>query len=270
MYTVKQVADIAGVTVRTMHYYDEIGLLHPSKIGGNGYRYYDDAALFRLQQILLYREMDMELAQIRDILDNPDFNTLKALHAHRRALSKKIDRMEQLIETVDSTIQHLQEDTVMANKKKMFGGLSKQQQDDYTREARLQYGPDTVNDSINRWNNYDADQQQAIMDEGNEIYAALAKAVEQGVPVADQRMQDLINRWHEHIKYFYEPSLDMLRGLSEMYIHAPDFRVKFDALHPDLAETMGEAVKIYVDELETAELERMLAEDDAQRRLSGE
>ncbi len=86
MYTVKQLSDLAGISVRTLHYYDEIGLLRPSKVGENGYRYYDDAALLRLQQILLYREMGLELAQIKPILDSPDFDLLDALRTHRRAL----------------------------------------------------------------------------------------------------------------------------------------------------------------------------------------
>ena len=270
MYTVKQLSALAGVTVRTLHYYDEIDLLHPSQIGSNGYRYYDDAALFRLQQILLYREMDIELAQIRDILDDPDFDTLAALRAHRRVLSGKIERLNELIATVDMTINHIEENKVMSDKKKMFGGISKSQEEEYAREARLQYGPDTVNDSMKRWNSYSPTRQQAIMDEGNQIYADMAQAVADGVPIKNETMQTIVNRWHEHIKYFYEPSLDMLRGLAEMYIHAPDFRVKFDALHPDLAETMRAAVEIYVDALETAELERMIAEDDARRRLGGE
>ena len=79
MYTVKQLADLAGVSVRTLHYYDEIGLLEPSYVGENGYRYYEDAELFRLQQILLYRELDLSLAEIREILDAPDFDLVSAL-----------------------------------------------------------------------------------------------------------------------------------------------------------------------------------------------
>lgn len=86
MYTVKQVAELAGVSVRTLHHYDQIGLLKPSQIGANGYRYYDDDALLRLQQILFYRELGLELAQINDVLNRPDFDVLTALKSHRIAL----------------------------------------------------------------------------------------------------------------------------------------------------------------------------------------
>ena len=83
MYTVKQLSELAQVSVRTLHYYDEIGLLIPSQVGANGYRYYDDAAVLRLQQILFYREIGMELMQIKDVLDSPGFDLVTALKSHR-------------------------------------------------------------------------------------------------------------------------------------------------------------------------------------------
>lgn len=263
MYTVKQLADLAGITVRTLHHYDQIDLLKPSQTGSNGYRYYDDEAVARLQQILLFRETGMELAQIRDVLDDPGFDALTALLAHRRVLEQRVERMFRLIETVDTTIAHIQKGIPMSDKKKMFGGLNQQQQDDYTREARLQYDPDMVNESVKRWNDYGKEKQQAIIDEGNTIYEAIAQAVADGKPVEDEAMQTLMQRWHDHLRYFYEPTTEILRGLADMYIHAPDFRQKFDALHPDMAETMQQAVAVYVDALETAELERLIAEDEA-------
>nr|MCU0475662.1 MerR family transcriptional regulator [Anaerolineae bacterium] len=107
MYSVKQLAELAGVTVRTLHHYDAVGLLRPSRLGVNGYRYYDEAAVLRLQQILLYREMGFELVHIRDILDQPDFDLQAALRAHRAALSAKIGRLHQLVETVDETLRRL-------------------------------------------------------------------------------------------------------------------------------------------------------------------
>ena len=92
MYTVKKLADLAGITVRTLHHYDEINLLNPTKVGDNGYRYYDDAALLRLQQVLFYREIGLELVQIKDILDSPDFDVLTALRSHRAVLQDKTER----------------------------------------------------------------------------------------------------------------------------------------------------------------------------------
>ena len=97
MYTVKQLSNLAGVSVRTLHYYDEIGLLKPSSVGKNGYRYYTDEALFRLQQILFFREMDLDLPQIKQILEGRDFDLVTALQSHRHSLQEKMDRLQTLI-----------------------------------------------------------------------------------------------------------------------------------------------------------------------------
>src|SRR5215470_2381237 len=106
-YTVKKVAAMSGVSVRTLHFYDEKGLLKPAYYGANGYRFYEEAQLLTLQQILFYRELGFELKQISRILGRADFERLKALESHRKILLKKLDRSRQLIETIDKTIAHL-------------------------------------------------------------------------------------------------------------------------------------------------------------------
>lgn len=263
MYTVKQLALLAQVSVRTLHYYDEIDLLKPAHVGANGYRYYDDAALYRLQQILFYREMDLELLHIKALLDNPDFDLVTALRAHRKVMSEKIKRLHTLIETVDSTIMHLVGEVNMSKKHRLFGGFSEEQQQDYERAARLQYGAEIVNDSIKRWNDYSPPQRQAILDEGNQIYADLADALQAGKAGDSDDVQAMLRRWHQHIGYFYEPTLDILRGLGDLYVNDPDFAANFSKLHPDLSAYMRDAIVVYVDQLETAAIERLLAEDDS-------
>src|SRR5512140_1660461 len=107
MLTVKQLAKLAGVTPRTLHHYDAIGLLKPARTGSNGYRYYDEEAVLRLQQILFYRELDMPLEDIKKIMGRPDFDVLSALQSHRSALTRQVSRLNRLIATVDQTILHL-------------------------------------------------------------------------------------------------------------------------------------------------------------------
>jgi len=264
MYTVKQLSDLAEVSVRTLHYYDEIGLLRPSKVGDNNYRYYDDAALLRLQQILFYREMGVELLQIKDILDDENFDVAAALRSHRRALQEKIERLENLVSTVDTTIRYLGGEVEMS-KKQLFQAFSEEEQKQYEREARLQWGPDTVNESIKRWNSYTEAQRQAIGEEGSQVYADLVKAIEAGTPPQDADVQEILKRWHNHIRYFYEPTLDILRGLGEGYNTDARFIANFKKLHPDLPQYLQDSITQYVDDLETAELERMLAEDAAKK-----
>jgi DNA-binding transcriptional MerR regulator len=130
MYTVKQLSNLAGVSVRTLHYYDEIGLLKPSSVGANGYRRYTDESLFRLQQILFYREMDLDLMKIKQIMEAKDFDLVSALQSHRQTLQDKMDRLQTLIKTVDTTIMHLIGEVNMS-KKKIFEGFSEEKQKQY-------------------------------------------------------------------------------------------------------------------------------------------
>ncbi|MBI1276834.1 MAG: MerR family transcriptional regulator [Anaerolineaceae bacterium] len=267
MYTVKQLSDLAQISVRTLHYYDEIGLLKPSQVGGNGYRYYDDDALLRLQQIMFYREIGMELMQIKDVLDSPDFDLVKALQSHRAVLIEKSERLLNLVSTVDDTIKHLKGEKEMS-KRQLFQAFSDEKQKEYEREARLQYGPDNVNQSIKRWNSYTQAQKEAIGNEGNQVYSDIVDAIEAGKEPTSAEVQTILKRWHDHLRYFYEPTLDILRGLGELYTSHPDFIANFSKIHPELAEYMKSGINQYVDDLEYAEIERMLAEDDAQKRTS--
>lgn len=254
MYTVKQLSQLAGVSVRTLHYYDEIGLLKPAAVGQNGYRHYDDAALFRLQQILFYRELDLDLQQIKQMLDAPNFDLVTALRTHRQQLAAKMARLATLLGTVDATISHLVGELTMS-KKKIFEGFTAEKQQQYEAEAVQQWG-DTAKESIQRWNSYTAAQQEAIKQEGSAIYVELAAYVH--ADPTQPAVQALLGRWHQHLRYFYEPSLEVLRGLGDHYHDHPDFNATFAAIHPDLPQFLQKAIAHYVDVLETAWLEREL------------
>ncbi len=263
MHTVKRLATLAGVSVRTLHYYDEIGLLTPTEIGAhNGYRYYDDAALLRLQQVLFYRELGLELAEIKAILDDPRFDLITALRSHRDALQGRVERLHRLIRTVDSTLMHLIGDVTMDNKK-LFEPFDDETQRQYEREIRLSYNADLVDESRRRWNSYSEAEKQRVMDEGNALYDEIVEALKAGHPSDSDAVQALFRRWHEHLRYFYEPPLEVLRGLGDLYTTHPDFIARFQALHPDLPDYLKAGIEAYTDALETAVIARMLA-DDAQ------
>lgn len=122
-YTVKQVAAMSGVSVRTLHFYDEAGLLKPAYLGANGYRFYEEPQLLKLQQILFYRELGFELKQIKRILGQAKFQKAAALRSHRKVLEKNIARTRALIETIDKTIQHLK-GTKKMKTEELFTGFS--------------------------------------------------------------------------------------------------------------------------------------------------
>jgi hypothetical protein len=156
---------------------------------------------------------------------------------------------------------------IMSRKQKP-GWYDLQKQRHYERMARLQYGPEIVNESVRRWNSYPLAEQQAILWEGGQIYTDLAAAVAAGQPAQAAEVQAILERWRAHLRHFYEPTLDILRGLGELYRSDPDFTAFFQQFHADLPEYLHEAITQYVDDLETTELERLLAEDDLNARRS--
>lgn len=256
MYTVKQLAQLAGVSVRTLHYYDEIALLKPASVGENGYRSYEEADLFRLQQILFFRELDLGLEQIKQILASPDFDLVAALQTHRLALEEKIGRLQRLITTVDRTVMHLVGEMRVRTMSKVFEGFNEEKQRQYEEEATRRYGAETVAATSARWSSYSPERQREILEEGRRIYLDLADAMPTGVH--SEQTQTILNRWHQHIRTFYEPSFEVLAGLGSIYEHDPDFHATFAEIHPDLPAFISKAVAVYVDALETAWLEREL------------
>jgi len=157
----------------------------------------------------------------------------------------------------------------MPKKKRGLQVPSPAQQKQYQREARLQYGPSEVNASIQRWQSYSEAQQAAIIAEGEQIYQDLAAAMLAGKQAGDASVKDLLDRWQAHLQHFYEPSLDRLRGLGQLYNSSPEFIATFQNIHIDLPAYLERVIESYVDELETAYLERMLAEDEElQKRRS--
>lgn len=242
MYTVKQLADLAGVTVRTLHYYDRIGLLKPSSVGANSYRYYGDEALYRLQQILFYRELDMPLEDILRILERPDFDVVRALEEHRSALQSETRRLRRLIHTIDSTTKHLKGKQEM-NPKKLFEGFTEEEQERYAAEAAEKWDPRTVQASNAKWKAYSPEQKQRILEEGRAVYADLIAARPQGASSAG--VQAAIARWHAHMQYFWSPSDDQLLGLADIYNEDPRFRATYENMAAGLAGFMREAIKIY-------------------------
>ncbi len=243
LYTVKQLSNLAGVSVRTLHYYDEIGLLKPSSIGENGYRYYGDKEILCLQQILFYRELDLSLADIKMILESPDFDVLEALQAHKSALGQRVERLNRLIITVENTINHLKGIKEMS-KKQLFAAFTEEVERKYTAEAEQIYDPEIVKVSQKKWKSYTNEDKQRIAAEGNEAYEALVAAIPAGA--SSPQAQDGVELWRKHMDYFWTPNLDQLLGLAEMYNTDERFKANFDKIDPRLAAFMLEAVGVYV------------------------
>jgi DNA-binding transcriptional MerR regulator len=243
VYSVKQLAKLAGVSVRTLHYYDEIGLLKPSSVGGNGYRYYEEEALLKLQQILFYRELELTLDEVKTVVGRPDFDVISALQSHREALQGRVKRLKRLLQTVDKTIDHLKGNETMSAKG-LFEGFSEEEQEKYAKEAEQMYDPETVRASKRKWKATPPAQKEKILAEGKAIYTDLAKAMPKGATSAE--VQAVVARWHQNMQNFWSPNDEQLLGLADLYNDDPRFKANYDKMHPKLAEFMREAVKVYV------------------------
>ncbi len=243
MYTVKHLSRIAGVTVRTLHHYDQIGLLRPTQVGGNGYRYYADEALYRLQQVLFYRELGLPLKEIKHIMGRRDFDVLSSLKAHRSALQAQAGRLDRLISTIDKTIDHLKAKVTM-NPQRLFDGFSEEEQEKYAEEAARTWDAETVRASNRKWKSYSAAEQKRILAEGKALYDDLAAHVSNAPD--SKEVQAIVARWHIHLQHFWSPNDAQLLGLADLYNEDSRFLANYELLAPGLAEFIREAIKVYV------------------------
>jgi DNA-binding transcriptional MerR regulator len=243
-YTIKELADLAGITTRTLRYYDEIELLNPAYTGDNGYRYYDQGSLLRLQQILFFRELDVPLKDIHLIMNSPDFNLLKGLEKHRLSLQVRARRLYRLIETVDQTINNLKGDIKM-NAKEYFEGFDETQ---YEEEARERWGSTSqYAESQKKWSSYSEEQKAAIKAEGEALTRRMVSENPNAAP-DDPDVQAAIGEYQAYInKYFYACDTDRLRDLAEMWVHDPRFASNYEKVREGGAEFVREAVYIYCD-----------------------
>jgi MerR family transcriptional regulator, thiopeptide resistance regulator len=244
--TVKQLALLAGVSVRTLHYYDEIGLLKPDSIAANGYRQYGEQAVLRLQQILFYREMDMPLQAIHDLVSRPEFDVVCTLQIHRASLQERSKRLDQLINTIDKTIEHLEGKRSM-NKEEYFEGWTEEKQPEFEKEIRQKYGEHAMDEVID-WNTYTKEKKAAILAEGQANTQAMANLMDNSPDNPEVKI--VIARWHQHMKYFYDPSIERMRGLGQMYVDDLRFAAGYEKVKKGLALFMKQAIDVYCDRLE--------------------
>jgi len=239
VYTVRQLARLASVSVRTLHHYDRIGLLKPASHGSNGYRQYGEKEAVVLQQILFFRELGFSLAETRAIVSRPDFNVREALESHRTMLVKKAEHITGLLETVDRTIRHLEGEIDM-KMSEYYEGLSDDQIEEYRKEARQRWGEDAVNESESKVMQMGKDGFAAQQAKGDAIFKAMAELMPKGP--ASTEVQQQVRLWREWLECFSSYSDEAVLELGRMYSKDPRFAAFFAKYHPDLPAFFSQAV----------------------------
>lgn len=248
-YTVKQLADLAGVTVRTLHWYDETGLLRPARTTQAGYRLYGPGEVDTLQTILFYRALGMPLAEIKTMLADPAFHRLEALRRHRDALEGERARLEALLATLDKTILQEEGKIRMTDKEKFEGFKQKLVEDNerqYGAEIRGSYGDETVDASNKKLLGLTRAQYDEMQALAAQINAALEAAVQAGAdPAGEQgrRIAALHREWLGFTWPKYEKQAH--RGLAQMYVADARFTAYYDGKVPGCAQFLCDAITAY-------------------------
>ena len=203
MYKINEVSKLTGVSIRMLHHYDKIGLLLPSKRTNSNYRMYNDDDIARLYQILLFKELEFPLQEIKQILDDEEFDKEEALKVQRNLIFEKKKRLERILESIDDTIENLGGKTMSKNNFKAFDyDEVKKHQEKYKEETKKRYGnSDAYKESQEKTSKYSKNDWENIMEEAGLIYEELAKLMDKDP--SDEKVQELVQKWRNHITIIF-------------------------------------------------------------------
>ncbi|MFD8414425.1 MerR family transcriptional regulator [Streptomyces sp. NPDC059650] len=242
-YSVGQVAGFAGVTVRTLHHYDEIGLLSPSSRSHAGHRRYDDADLDRLQQILFYRELGFPLDEVAVLLDDPDSDPREHLRRQHTLLSDRIARLQQMAKAVEHAMEAKKMGINLTPEEKfeVFGDADP---DQYAEEVEQRWGgTDAYKESQRRAASYTKEDWQRIQAEGEDLNRRLAALLDSGAAADSEEAMDLAEEHRAAIeRNHYTCPYEMHTCLGEMYVSDERFTAHYDSVRPGLAVFLRDAI----------------------------
>ena len=242
-YTVSDVADLTGVSVRTLHHYDAVGLLNPSRRTAAGYRLYNDADLARLQEVLFFRELGLPLDDIAALLAGGAFDRRAALELQREMLVAKVARLRAMIASIDRTLEAHEKGRLM-DKKEMFDVFGDFDPADYDDEVKERWGEtDAYQESARRTARYTKADWERFKAESEQIGADAARLMDEGVPAGDPRATDLAEQARLQIDtWFYPCPHEMHVNLAEMYIADPRFTATYERIHEGMAQYWHDAI----------------------------
>lgn len=252
-YTVKKLSALSGVTVRTLHYYEEEGLLKPAYYGSNGYRYYEESELLQLQQILFFKELGFTIKQIKKVVGRGDFDQLSALLSHRKSLNQEWEKIGRLLKTIDKTIKHLRGKKKMKDQeifdgfnislvKKARVGSSYSAAEEIVLKSVRNPTKD-IKDVEKKGNKH----YQALIDKAHSIFRELVRCIEKGIGPDSSEVQSIIQKHHAFLDEVQNATGEVYKAMAHLYQEHPDFRKQLDPFHPKLANFMSEGMVIFAD-----------------------
>lgn len=247
-YSINQLAKLAGISTRTLRYYDEIELLSAKRVSSNGYRVYGTKEVDLLQQILFYREMGVALEEIKNIIWSKDFDGISALQEHLSSLKNKKQQIEALIHNVENTIAAAKGEKVMRDKEKFMGFKKKmleENEQQYGKELRERFGDDVIDSSNAKLMGMTEEQYVKVQSLSLQINEALKEAQKQGDPASELAQQ--VCAMHEQWLRFYwvKYSKQAHLGLAQGYVEDPRFKKYYDDIAPGCAQFLYDALQIY-------------------------
>ncbi len=247
-YTVQKLGAMAGISARTLRYYDEIGILKPARINSSGYRIYGQKEVDRLQQIMFYRELGVSLDSIKEMVTAPSFDGAKALREHHDKLLDKRKQLDVLIGNVEKTIALTEGRITMTDKEKFEGFKQKLINDNekkYGKEIREKYGEETVNNSNAKLKNMTEEEHQEVTRLAAEVLNTLAEAMKTGDPASEvaQKAARLHKQWLMY--YWSNYSKEAHAGLAQMYVDDERFKAYYDVNQPGTTEFLRDAIHIF-------------------------
>jgi DNA-binding transcriptional MerR regulator len=247
-YTINKIAKLAGVSVRTLHFYDEIGLLKPAYYGENNYRYYQESQLLLLQQILFYRELGLPLNEILRIVHSDAFDKIEALQSHKRILKKNLVQTQQLLQTIDKTLAYLRGINTMKFDE-LYYGFDSVKQKEHEKQLVEQgiVTQDFLDDCNQKIKNWDEPTKKMFVQDIERIMQALIAEIDQETLADAPAVQKLIHEHYVWLTRTWTPDKEKYLALIDLY-QTPEFRIFYDERHPKLLDFMVVSMHIFAEQ----------------------
>ena len=248
-YTIKQLAQISGVSTRTLRFYDETGLLKPAFYGDNQYRYYEEEQLLLLQQILFYRELDFSLQDIQTVLGRDTFDKISSLQSHKSMLHEKLHRITEMLKTIDKTILHLRGEVSMQVEEffdpiRLRNSSIQKEYEKYLVSKGI-LTQEEMNSSWEKLNQWTQDDWDNFKGNGDTFYRKMAEAIDNGLEPGNENVQNLVHQHYLIIQPLWSFNQSSYIKLADAYIEDQNFKKFCEIYHHKLLSFLVEAMKHY-------------------------